>query len=109
MGYPMRWEDIAPPEVIEQTVERTPARSGSMRRHFVRLTAITLTGSLLIVAAVVAVSTLWLRGGTRPELRLDPGASSVEVGVSTPKTVRRVGSCRWQEMLPTGPSIRWTA
>ena len=91
MGYPMRWEEIAEPEVREQPLEEKVERPARLRPYFRRLITFTIAGSIGLVLTVVAGSSLVLNGREPAALRLDAVPSVAAMRVSTPKAGRRVG------------------
>ncbi len=104
MGYPLRWDVLAIPPVIEEQAEKSVARPTPRRGYFVRLAALTLLGSALFMASVVGISRLFLNDGLAPSLRLESISGGATVPSAAPKVIRKLGFVAVTGRLANGTS-----
>jgi hypothetical protein len=91
MGYPIRWEQVADPEVCDAPDAGAEAQSPSLRAYYRRVVALTLAVSGLFVLLVVGVSSVSLIGLPAPGLRLDSALSGATLAAKPPTVSRRLG------------------
>jgi hypothetical protein len=91
MGYSIRWDEIAAPDVYEQPVSKGIERPAGLSRYFRKVIALTIAGSTVLVLTVVGGASIVLNGRQPTGLLLEAMPSSIEVSASTPQAIRRVG------------------
>ena len=94
MGYPLRWEQLAAPQIEElpqvEAAEPQVQDPAKLRRYFRVVVAVTVAASSLLVLTVVGAFSLLLNGRQPSALRLEP-ASGVSISAPAPKLYRRLG------------------